>query len=53
MQDFLYHLGKMLYPELPDEELMDNLDELRAAHPDQDDEILALALVQDYMEEGE
>lgn len=52
MQDFLYQLGKILYPEASDQNINETIQELRQAHPDQDDEMLALGVIQYFVSGG-
>lgn len=53
MQDFLFQLGKILYPEASDQEINETIQELRQAAPDQDDQMLALGVIDHFVNGGE
>lgn len=52
MQDFLYHLGKTLYPEATDQDIQETIQELRQTHPDMDDEMIALGVIEHFVSGG-
>lgn len=53
MQDFLFQLGKILYPEASDQDINEAIQELKQAHPDQDDQMIALGVIDHFVSGGE
>lgn len=52
MQDFLFQLGKILYPEASDQDINETIQELKQAHPDLDDQMLALGVIDHFVSGG-
>lgn len=49
MQNFLMQLGHILYPKASDQEIMDTINELKKAHPKEDEQMLALGVVEHFI----
>lgn len=52
MKDFLFQLGKLLYPEVSDQEINETIQELHQAHPDMDDQMIALGVIDHFISGG-
>jgi hypothetical protein len=53
MQDFLFQLGKILYPEASDQDINESIQEIKQQMPDQDDQMIALGVIQHFVSGGE
>lgn len=52
MTNFLYELGKLLYPQASDQEINSAIQELKRAHPRDDEQTIALGVIDHFISGG-
>lgn len=50
MSDFLHKVGKILYPQASDQEIMQAINQIKQTHPKETDENIVLSVLVDFVQ---